>query len=76
VVKKIKSQNDVVLAHIWLCEGATLMPQSQSQVFLPSEIDDVLAKFSHVFDPAVALPPPRDIDHAIPLLLLAKPVNL
>jgi hypothetical protein len=76
VVKEIKSQIDVVLAHIWLCESATLMPQSQSQVSFPSEIDDVLSKFSQVFDPTVALPPPRDIDHAIPLLPLAKPVNL
>jgi hypothetical protein len=43
---------------------------------VPGEVDEILNKFSVVFDEPAGLPPPRQFDHAIPLIEGAKPVNV
>jgi hypothetical protein len=43
---------------------------------LPEEIAAVLTEFDQVFAEPDGLPPPRQFDHAIPLVAGAKPVNL
>jgi Reverse transcriptase (RNA-dependent DNA polymerase)/RNase H-like domain found in reverse transcriptase/Retroviral aspartyl protease len=76
VDKELKSHSDLVVAHIWFCEELTRQHKVQSTVTTHSEIDEVLSKFSCVFDSTVSLPPSRAIDHTIPLLPFAQPVNL
>uniref|UniRef100_A0ACD5UVC4 Uncharacterized protein n=1 Tax=Avena sativa TaxID=4498 RepID=A0ACD5UVC4_AVESA len=43
---------------------------------LPGQAVDLLEKYQILFEEPTELPPPRQFDHAIPLLPGAKPVNL
>jgi len=43
---------------------------------LPPEIQQVVAKYSHLFQEPVSLPPERQCDHSIPLIPGAQPVNV
>lgn len=43
---------------------------------VPTEIQQVLSNFAHVFDEPSGLPPSRAFDHSIPLMTGALPVNV
>jgi Retroviral aspartyl protease len=69
--KEIKSDSNLLVAHLWMCELNNMNPQE-----VPSELLPVLTQYSMVFEPKAELPPCRDIDHAIPLENHAQPVNI
>lgn len=50
--------------------------EAQEQVNMPSEISQLLVRFSDVFALPKSLPPNRALDHQIPLLPEAKPFKL
>jgi Reverse transcriptase (RNA-dependent DNA polymerase) len=62
-----------MVAQIWLCEA---VPTSPCIKQYPPELNKISEEFSTVFDPIFALPPHREIDHKIPLVPNAQPVNL
>jgi Reverse transcriptase (RNA-dependent DNA polymerase) len=66
-----KPQSEILIAQIWSCEG-----QSESSKVVPMELESVLQQFGNVFEMPQHLPPTREIDHTIPLVPQAKPVNL
>jgi Reverse transcriptase (RNA-dependent DNA polymerase) len=73
--KKIKAESDVLVAQVWLCAGM-VGSFSSTIVSIVPVIQQVLNEFSDVFQHPKELPPNRTIDHKVPLLPLAKPVNL
>jgi Retroviral aspartyl protease/Reverse transcriptase (RNA-dependent DNA polymerase) len=74
--KELKSNNEVVLAQIWLCEDGQKVRPPESKHIVPSELVSLLDQFATVFENSPTLPPSRAIDHAIPLIPNAKAVNL
>ena len=53
-----------------------LQDNQPEQPALPSEIKQLLVDFEVVFSTPTELPPSRDCDHTIPLVLGARPVNV
>jgi Retroviral aspartyl protease len=66
-----KPQSELLVAQIWLCEA---QPTLDKHVLV--ELLELLQQFAYVFENQATLPPTRNIDHAIPLLPNAQPVNL
>jgi Reverse transcriptase (RNA-dependent DNA polymerase) len=73
--KEIKSDSDVLVAQVWVCAGSTNSLTSTKVLTDPS-IQQVLNEVTDVFQQPKEMPPCRSIDHQVPLLPLAKPVNL
>jgi hypothetical protein len=48
--------------------------QSITAEVLPPGFQELLSEFAHLFQPPTELPPQRDCDHSIPLVLGARPV--
>jgi hypothetical protein len=64
-----------MIAQIWMCKSKKEQNQySFNQI--PAALHPVLQKFCKVFESSTALPPKRNIDHTIPLILNYRPVNL
>jgi hypothetical protein len=61
------------MAQVWMCEGFVVSPHHAP---VDEKIQGVLEKFRSVFETPVRLPPYRTIDHQIPLLPSAQPVNI
>jgi Reverse transcriptase (RNA-dependent DNA polymerase) len=61
--KELKSNSDVLVAHIWLCEATDRLVYTP----IPPILQQVLSQFPKVFDNCTIVPPARDIDHKIPL---------
>lgn len=70
LTKQLKSQSEVLIAQICLCESK----ETNNTVHI-LELEMVLSRYSDVFEATIELLPIRDIDHRIPLLPNAKPVN-
>jgi hypothetical protein len=75
IAKELKEGNEIMVAQIWMCEA------EQEQILkgmltVPTVLQPVLHKYMAVFEQPTSLPPQRDIDHKIPLLLHCKPINL
>jgi Reverse transcriptase (RNA-dependent DNA polymerase)/Retroviral aspartyl protease len=73
--KEIKAESDVLVAQVWLCAGMVCSLSSTTVSTVPV-IQQVLNEFNDVFQHLKELPPSSTIDHKVPLLPLAKPVNL
>jgi Reverse transcriptase (RNA-dependent DNA polymerase)/Retroviral aspartyl protease len=75
VDKELLSGNDVMLAQVWMCEETPEALPSLLHSVSP-EFHELLQQFSTVFAEPNSLPPMRSIDHQIPLIPSAEPVNL
>jgi Retroviral aspartyl protease len=73
VAKGLKGGNEMLVAHIWLCEAADLTMDLSK---VPKELHPIVYQYASLFDSKPKLPPARDIDHRIPLLPATKPINL
>jgi Reverse transcriptase (RNA-dependent DNA polymerase) len=73
--KEIKSDSVVLVAQVWVCAGSTNSLTSTKVLTDPS-IQQVLNEVTDVFQQPKEMPLCRSIDHQVPLLPLAKPVNL
>jgi hypothetical protein len=62
-----------MVAQIWLCVAEHT---GDNAVVIPPIVNQVLTEFASVFDPTPSFSPKRDIDHKIPLLTTAQPINL
>lgn len=54
----------------------SLVPPVFPPVGLPPDIHQLLLEFAAVFDKPSGLPPPRALDHDIPLISSASPVSV
>jgi Reverse transcriptase (RNA-dependent DNA polymerase) len=76
VAKELKAESKLLVAHIWLCESFYMGQQTTEVVKVPQEILEVLDQYTPVFENQTMLPPKMPIDHAFPLILNARAVNL
>jgi Reverse transcriptase (RNA-dependent DNA polymerase)/RNase H-like domain found in reverse transcriptase/Retroviral aspartyl protease/Retrotransposon gag protein len=72
IEKEVKSQSEIMVAHIWLCEAEP----GKGSAPVATELQEVLNQFPEVFDGTSNTPPCRDIDHIIPLQPNSQLVNL
>ncbi|KAJ4807007.1 polyprotein [Rhynchospora pubera] len=63
--------SEVMIAHLFLISPNTKI-QQEAQI----QLEDVLAKYNEVFQDPKSLPPPRSVDHQIPLTSDAQPISL
>ena len=63
---------------VWakLCQTSTTSGLSEGVQEVSKTVKEVLAQHQHVFGPITGLPPSRDIDHVIQLILGASLVNV
>lgn len=60
---------------IWALAVVDCLSSPLCDSAVPASIQDVLQKYSSVFQPSAGLPPHRELDHSIPLVPGAIPVN-
>jgi hypothetical protein len=73
VAKEVKEGSELMVAHIWLCQAESASMDLSS---VPVALDLILLHYKHLFNTQTSLPPVREIDHRIPLVPDAKPINL
>ena len=59
-----------------LYQTSTTIDLSEEVQEVPKTVKEMLAQHQRVFGPITRLPPSRDIDHVIQLILGASPVNV
>ncbi|KAJ4816839.1 polyprotein [Rhynchospora pubera] len=68
--EEIKRGSEVLVAHLFKLEEG-----NSTQLLSNPKFDEILAKFSEVFQEPSALPPIRAVDHQIPLMPDAQPMS-
>ncbi|KAJ4753988.1 polyprotein [Rhynchospora pubera] len=68
--EEIKKGSEVLVAHLFKLEEG-----NSTQLLSNPKFDEILAKFSEVFQEPSALPPIRAVDHQIPLMPDAQPMS-
>ncbi|KAJ4810364.1 polyprotein [Rhynchospora pubera] len=69
--QEIKEGSEVIVAHIFELE-----PDNNSSTMATLNVESVLNRYQEVFTEPSSLPPPRSVDHQIPLLPDSQPVSL
>lgn len=62
---------------VWCCVQLNeVLADQPTKAVIPPEIQDLIDKYSEIFQPILGLPPQRASDHTIPLLIGATPFRL
>lgn len=67
----VKSNSILYMVHLNAIDA-----DSQAELVLPPEIQELLSQFSDLFEEPTTIPPPRAGDHQIPLMAGAQPFRL
>ncbi|KAJ3705864.1 hypothetical protein LUZ61_009569 [Rhynchospora tenuis] len=70
VAREIQRDSEILIAQLMVVEG-----NSEKQCIIHPELEELIEGYSQLFEEPVGLPPKRAIDHQIPLVPEAKPVN-